>query len=90
MALKKPVIVTDCDPLKRIVGECKCGIVIPSGDHRKLAEAVIMLYKNVELARTLGKNGRKCVEKKYNWKKEAKKLIALYERVKNERNKKVS
>ncbi|MHC1577405.1 MAG: glycosyltransferase family 4 protein [Candidatus Methanospirareceae archaeon] len=32
MAMRKPVIVTDCKPLKRIVEECDCGIVVPSGD----------------------------------------------------------
>lgn len=79
MAMGKPVVVTDCKPLKRIVEECKCGIVVPSGDHEKMAEAIIKLYKDKDYARLLGENGRKAVEKKYNWENEAKKLIKLYD-----------
>ena len=84
MAMEKPVIVTDCKPLKRIVEECKCGIVVPSGDYNKMAEAIIMLYQNKEYARKLGKNGRRAVEEKYNWRNEAKKLCELYERLEEE------
>jgi len=80
MAMRKPVIVTDCKPLKRIVEECNCGIVVPSGDFSKMAEAVIELYKNEDYARKLGENGRRAVEEKYNWKNEAKKLLKIYEK----------
>jgi len=78
MAMKKPIIVTDCKPLKRIVKEAKCGIVVPSGDYCGMAKAVIKLYKDKGLANKFGKNGRKAVEKKYNWKNDTKKLIELY------------
>jgi glycosyltransferase involved in cell wall biosynthesis len=81
MAMKKPVIVTDCKPLKRIVEECECGLVVPSGDYKEMAEAVIKLYKDSELATKLGANGRNAVEGKYNWENEAKKLCELYERL---------
>ena len=77
--MRKPVIVTDCKPLKRIVEECNCGLVVPSGDYDKMTKAIIKLYKNNELAKKLGENGRKAVEKKYNWKNEAEKLCKLYE-----------
>ena len=78
MAMRKPVIVTDCKPLKRIVEECDCGIVVPSGDYNEMAEAVIRLYKDKEYARKLGENGRRAVEEKYNWENEAKKLCKFY------------
>jgi len=81
MAMRKPVIVTDCKPLKRIVEECDCGIVVPSGDYNEMAEAVIRLYRDREYARKLGENGRRAVEEKYNWENEAKKLCGLYKRL---------
>lgn len=81
MAMRKPVIVTDCKPLKRIVEECDCGVVVPSGDYNKMAEAVIRLYKDREYARKLGENGRRAVEEKYNWENEAKKLCELYKNI---------
>ena len=90
MAKGKPVIVTDCKPLKRIVEECNCGIVVPSGDYNKLAEAIIKLYKDKEYAKKLGDNGKKAVEEKYNWKNEAMKLCALYGDLEDERHRTVN
>ena len=77
----KPVIVTDAKPLKRIVEETKCGIVVPSGDYNKMAEAIIGLHKDEKWTRKLGENGRNAVEEKYNWKNEAKKLVDLYKKL---------
>lgn len=84
MVMKKPVIVTDCKPLKRIVEECNCGMIFPSGDYSEMAKIVVKLFKNSELAKKFGENGRKAVEEKYNWGNEEKKLCKLYEKLKNE------
>ncbi len=81
MIMRKPVIVTDAKPLKRIVEETNCGIVIPSGSYEKMAEAVIRLYTNREYARKLGENGRKAVEEKYNWGEMRKRLLDVYNRL---------
>lgn len=78
MAMGKPIIVTDCKPLARIVNEVNCGIVVPSGDYEKTAEAVIKVYEDKEYAKNLGKNGGRAIEEKYNWANEAKKLCELY------------
>jgi glycosyltransferase involved in cell wall biosynthesis len=78
MIFKKPVIVTDCIPLKRIVEECKCGVVIPSKDHNELAKGVISLFENKEYAKQLGENGRKAVKQKYNWENAGTNLVGLY------------
>jgi glycosyltransferase involved in cell wall biosynthesis len=78
MIFKKPVIVTDCIPLKRIVEECKCGVVIPSRDHSELANGVISLYENRDYAKQLGENGKKAVDNKYNWENAGANLIELY------------
>ncbi len=80
MAMKKPIVTTDCIPLKRIVEETQSGIVVHSGDANEMANAIIELYNNPDRAHQYGENGRKAVEIKYNWKNEAKKLIDLYQR----------
>ncbi len=80
MAMKKPIVTTDCIPLKRIVEETQSGIVVPSGDANGMANAIIELYNYPDRARQYGENGRRAVEMKYNWKNEAKKLIDLYQR----------
>lgn len=79
MTMSKPVVVSDCKPLARIVNETNCGIVIPSGDHKKMAEEIIRLYNDKEYAKKLGENGRRAIEEKYNWDNEAEKLCKLYE-----------
>ena len=79
MAMRKPIVATDCTSLKRIINECECGVIITSGDHKKIAEAIISLYNNKKCARKLGENGKEAVVKRYNWKIEAEKLRKLYE-----------
>ena len=78
MTMRKPVIVTDARPLKRIVEETNCGIVIPSGNYEKMADAVIRLYQNKKYAKKLGGNGRRAVEDKYNWGEMKKRLLDIY------------
>ncbi|UCE73367.1 MAG: glycosyltransferase family 4 protein [Methanomassiliicoccales archaeon] len=80
MIMRKPVIVTDCRPLKRIVEECDCGIVVPSHGYNEMTKAVIRLYENKDYAEQLGENGRKAVVDKYNWKRDGKKLVEVYKR----------
>jgi glycosyltransferase involved in cell wall biosynthesis len=79
MAMKKPVVATDVKPIKRILEGAKSGIVFPSRDYRKMAEAIIKLHANEQYASELGINGRRAVETKYNWKIEAKKLLQVYD-----------
>jgi glycosyltransferase involved in cell wall biosynthesis len=44
-----------------------------------MAEAIIKLHDNKKYANQLGANGREAVETKYNWDKEATKLLQVYE-----------
>jgi glycosyltransferase involved in cell wall biosynthesis len=79
MAMRKPVIVSDCVPLKRIVEECECGLIFASENSKELAEAIISLYHDKNMRRRMGENGRMSVEEKYNWEIEGKKLCNVYE-----------
>ena len=80
MYFEKPVIVTDCLPLKRIVEECECGIVVGSGDHEAMAKAVLTMYGDNKIAEEYGKNGKKAVIEKYNWNKNAQVFLKIYKR----------
>lgn len=77
MYLEKPVLVSSCRPLKRIVTETQSGIVFKAGDSRDFARAVRVLF-NHQLRQKMGKNGRKAVLKKYNWNHEISKLLTIY------------
>lgn len=79
MAMGKPVIVSSAKPLKRIVEETGAGLVYSSGDAEALAEAVIRIYRDNELATKLGEAGKKAAKQRYNWEAEAEKLVSLYQ-----------
>jgi len=79
MYFKKPVIVTNCIPLKRIVEKNNCGLVVQTGDHKEMAVAIISLNDET-LAKKLGANGKKAVLDYYSWEKTEIELIRLYEK----------
>lgn len=78
MVMGKPVVVSDCQPLARIVDETGCGLVFRSGDPRDLANKLQQLYDNQALRNECGENGRKAVNQIYNWCRDGRKLISLY------------
>lgn len=77
MLMKNPVIVTECAPLKRIVEESGCGIVIPERRSDCLAEAVVAL-SDKDTAIKIGENGYSATHEKYNWDVSVKPLLSLY------------
>jgi len=83
MFMKKPVIVSSCPSLKKIVEETKAGLVFEAGNAKDLADKIIQIYKNPN---GYGENGYRAVLSKYNWQNESKKLIELYNKIKNENN----
>lgn len=76
LTLGKPVIVSDCKPLKRIVEEGKCGIVFQSNNANDLADKI-----NINNLQKLSVNARKIVEEKYKWKNDEVELLKLYEKL---------
>lgn len=64
-ACKKPVIVSEAKPLKRIVNETHSGYVVNCEEPGKLAEFIISLEK--EKLKEMGEKGYKAFDAKYNW-----------------------
>lgn len=79
MYKQKPILVSDCAPLKRIVNECGCGKVYINTDHKSLARQLIWFYENKNMLSEFGKKGKNCLLKKYNWSFAEKNLLNLYE-----------
>jgi glycosyltransferase involved in cell wall biosynthesis len=75
MSQSKPVLVSDAEPLIRIVTETKCGRVFRSNNPRSFAEEIIKLKDD---KKSYGENGRNAVIRKYNWQNDSKILINLY------------
>lgn len=78
MLMKKPVIVSNCRPLERVIKETNAGLVFQAGNSQDLAEKIIQIYKNPD---RYGENGYQAVLSKYNWGREARKLIELYNKI---------
>ncbi|MCC7573632.1 MAG: glycosyltransferase [Candidatus Methanofastidiosum sp.] len=76
MACSLPTIMSDFDYWKEIY--TKVAIFINPKNPEDIADKIKILVENKELREELGKKGRKLVETKYNWEKEAEKLIELY------------
>jgi glycosyltransferase involved in cell wall biosynthesis len=78
MLMSKPVVVSSCQPLKRIVEEAGCGLAFQANDPQDLAKRIQELYVNPQLQVDCGRHGREAVLKRYNWVIEGQKLCFLY------------
>ena len=78
MLLEKPVLVSSCKPLKRVVEETKGGLVFSAGDPDHFAEVILEL-KDESLRIKLGQAGKKAVLDRYNWEYTSRDLARLYE-----------
>lgn len=78
MAFSKPVIATRTRVFSKIIEGYNCGLLIPSEDYETLADCIIKLYTDKDLAYRMGLNGLEAVNKYYNWSLDAKRLVELY------------
>lgn len=75
MYFSKPILTADLKFLRRIVIECRCGILYDPEDPKSFVNAVI---KSMRELKELGRNGRDYLENRMNWGLEEKKLLGLY------------
>lgn len=78
MYMQKPVIVSSAKPLARVVRESESGLVFDSGDSASFAKSVFELQAQA-LRRRLGENGHRAVVNCYNWQRDSRELVRLYE-----------
>jgi glycosyltransferase involved in cell wall biosynthesis len=79
MMLGIPIIISDFKITQKIIEDTECGLVVDSTNPEEIAEKIEFLIENPKIAEKLGKNGRKHALKKYNWGRERKKLLRIYE-----------
>ena len=81
MACGVPVIATRVGGIPELIKDGKTGLLVPPGDPKALADAIIYLLDNEKERRKLGKNGRELVEKNHSIDKMAKKYLDIYKEV---------
>jgi glycosyltransferase involved in cell wall biosynthesis len=80
MMAGKPLLVSSCTPLKRIVENCNSGLVFQAGDPKDFANKVSELYENTDLQQELSANGLNAtINGSLNWESTQKELISVYQ-----------
>ncbi len=79
MSCMTPVVASAVGGILEVVVEGKTGLLVEPANPRKIADAVNKLLKDPAMARKLGKNGRKRVEKLFSWDYIAEQTKKLYE-----------
>ena len=74
-----PVIASNFPLWKEIVEGTKCGICVDPLNPKEIADAIRWIIEHRREAQAMGQNGRRSVVDKYNWERESKKLLMLYE-----------
>lgn len=74
-----PVIASDFFYIRDVVNSVDCGILVDPTSTEAISAAMHYLLTHPDEAVKKGDNGRRAVEKKYNWESEGRKLLRLYE-----------
>lgn len=75
MAVGLPAIATDVGGNVEVVADQITGIIVPSNDVGRLAEAILHLWRNPALAREMGGAGRRRASERYD----VRRMLAQYE-----------
>jgi len=78
MAAGIPVIASSFPLWREIVEGSGCGLCVDPCDPQAIAAAIDHLATHPRQAREMGANGRSAVLARYNWEREADKLVAFY------------
>lgn len=78
MACGIPVISSKLGGIPDVVTDKETGLLVKPDDEEALADAIIFLLENEDIARKMGNNGKRKVEE-YSWKKIAEKTRKVYE-----------
>lgn len=78
MACNVPVIASSIVGMSSDIKKYHAGLVVKPNNAEELAKAITIIINNPALAETMGNNGRKLIEEKYDWRKIAKQIESLY------------
>ena len=75
------MVVSNCDPLVRIINETKGGVSYRYDHPEELADIIAEFYAHPERLNEYILKGRQAVIDKYNWKVDGAKLVILYQQL---------
>lgn len=71
LAMEKPVILSEIEAHRDVIGSSRCGFFVKSNQPEELAKGISLAYKNRKNLIELGKEGRTIVEERFTWEKQA-------------------
>lgn len=81
MAAGIPVIASDFPVWREIVDGAQCGILVDTMNIEKISEAIRHLLENPAEAEAMGRRGREAAQNRFDWAKEAERLVQFYGRL---------
>lgn len=86
MASGLPVVATDVGGNPEVVDDGRTGFLVPAKDPTKMADAILKILFNNNLARDMGFAGRRKVEEKFNLDRMVAEYIHLYKLIYEQKN----
>ena len=79
MALGKPLVVSDCTAQAAVVEQAACGLIHKADDVASLADGILKLYKEPDLAQQMGNAGKQSLLNQFDYVKSLRELASLYQ-----------
>jgi glycosyltransferase involved in cell wall biosynthesis len=77
----RPVVATTAGGLPEAVEHGRSGFLVPAGSPAELAEGILKLVSNPELAKIMGEYSRHLSETRFSWKSVARQIVQVYDRI---------
>jgi glycosyltransferase involved in cell wall biosynthesis len=81
MACGVPVVATTAPAFPEVVDHGVTGWLVPPADPAALAEGIRLLMADPDLRARLGREGRRSVRERFDWRRAAQEVVAVYEEV---------
>jgi glycosyltransferase involved in cell wall biosynthesis len=78
-ACEKPIVVSKLPALKEIIEEERTGLFYKPGNPEDLAKKIQIILADKLLSKRMGREGRRLVEKEYDWSKLAQEFVTICE-----------
>lgn len=75
--MKKPVVVTNVGGNQEMMIDGKTGFLVEKGNDTQLIEKLRLLFEDVDMAKKMGNEGRKFIERTFNWELVTKNFIEM-------------
>jgi glycosyltransferase involved in cell wall biosynthesis len=87
LAMAKPVVATDVGSVSEIITDGETGLLVLSRDVQAVADAVLKLLHDPDLAKRLGKNGREAVERRFSLNTMLDNVLTVYSNILKQKGK---